>query len=399
MESPISAEIKTNTAKPVRSKAVVKVRRTEITTQERTNGRWLALFYDPTGKRRQIERATELEVLEAAQDMVKEVCSPAAYEQTSAEALLAPYGVSLLEAARFYVTNHGGTVKQISIEEIVEQALARAKQKTGSKNQGYLKNQWRAFQTKFGAKTSISRVTAPEITNWIEAMQDVSERTRRNYVTALVTLFRYAQSKGYFPLERRTPAELVEKPKAEKPGKEIYRPADLKKMLETADDETLPFIALTGLGGVRAEEIVPEDPEEPALTWTDLHWDEENASKPKKWNPLIYVSLEVAKTGEGRYIPIGRRLAKLFKPWRKAEGRIVVNPRLRTYHLSKRIAEASGVPWKKNALRHSYGTYRVAVTNDMPKVALEMGNSVAIVKKHYRKPAKEETAKEWFGIT
>jgi integrase len=214
-----------------------------------------------------------------------------------------------------------------------------------------------------------------------------------------VTLFRYAQSKGYFPLERKTPAELVKKPTAEKPRKEIYQPNEMQNMLDTADAETLPFIALTGLGGVRAEEIVPEDPEEPALKWGDLDWDEKNAENPEKWNPQIYVSQDVAKTGEGRYIPIGHRLAELLNPWRKAKGRIVVNSKVRTYHLSKKIAEASGVPWKKNALRHSYGTYRVAITNDVPRVSLEMGNSVAMVMKHYRKPAKEETGKEWFGIT
>ena len=383
--------------KPLRVKDVVKVKRTEITTQQRKTGRWIALFYDPTGKRRQLERATKAEALEAAQALVKEVCSPAAYEQTSAEALLAPYGVSLLEAARFYVSNHGGVLKQVTVSEIAKQALKAKERDTGSKNAGYLKNQWRGFETKFGATTPIGQVTAPEITAWVESM-DTSARTRRNYVTALVTLFRYAQSQGFLPLERKTAAELVQKPKAEKPGKEIYQPDELTKMLDTADDETLPFIALTGLGGVRAEEIVPENPEEPALTWADLHWDEKNAKNPRKWNPQIYVSQEVAKTGEGRYIPIGQRLAKLLKPWRKATGRIMINPRIRTYHLSSKIAEASGVLWKKNALRHSYGTYRVAITNDVPKVSLEMGNSVAMVMKHYRRPAKEDVAREWFGI-
>lgn len=37
--------------------------------------------------------------------------------------------------------------------------------------------------------------------------------------------------------------------------------------------------------------------------------------------------------------------------------------------------KAKKVKWKKNALRHSFISYRVAETQDVPKVALEAGNS------------------------
>jgi hypothetical protein len=52
----------------------------------------------------------------------------------------------------------------------------------------------------------------------------------------------------------------------------------------------------------------------------------------------------------------------------------------------KRIAElvaASHVPWKRNGLRHSFGSYRMELTKNEGQVALEMGNSPKVVKDHY----------------
>ncbi len=55
-------------------------------------------------------------------------------------------------------------------------------------------------------------------------------------------------------------------------------------------------------------------------------------------------------------------------------------------------------PWKKNALRHSYISYRVAEVQDVPKVALEAGNSGQMIFQHYRELVQAKDAKEWFGI-
>lgn len=38
---------------------------------------------------------------------------------------------------------------------------------------------------------------------------------------------------------------------------------------------------------------------------------------------------------------------------------------------------------KQDILRHSYGTHRMAIVRNAHQVAEEMGNSVAIVRRHY----------------
>ena len=52
-----------------------------------------------------------------------------------------------------------------------------------------------------------------------------------------------------------------------------------------------------------------------------------------------------------------------------------------------------------DGLRHSYISYRLAVVKDLPQVALEAGNSVVIIQRHYNKRVTEKEAKSFFGVT
>ena len=56
------------------------------------------------------------------------------------------------------------------------------------------------------------------------------------------------------------------------------------------------------------------------------------------------------------------------------------------------------VQWKNNALRHSFISYRVAQIQNVNQVALEAGNSPAIIFRHYRELVTSEQAREWFSI-
>jgi hypothetical protein len=56
------------------------------------------------------------------------------------------------------------------------------------------------------------------------------------------------------------------------------------------------------------------------------------------------------------------------------------------------------VELKHNALRHSFISYRVAQIQDVPQVALEAGNSPAMIFGHYRELVTADDAKKWFSI-
>jgi len=66
--------------------------------------------------------------------------------------------------------------------------------------------------------------------------------------------------------------------------------------------------------------------------------------------------------------------------------------------VEQKLAAALGIRWPHNALRHSYISYRLALVKSADQVALEAGNSPAMIFKHYRELTTEEIAQEWFSL-
>ena len=107
-------------------------------------------------------------------------------------------------------------------------------------------------------------------------------------------------------------------------------------------------------------------------------------------------------------MPILPPLVEWIKPHAKPFGRVL------TYSLPVCLAEAFGtvaakatkargvgqppLKWKQNALRHSYASYRLAMTNDAAAVALELGNSPEKLFKNYRKVVTRSQAVAWFNV-
>ena len=71
---------------------------------------------------------------------------------------------------------------------------------------------------------------------------------------------------------------------------------------------------------------------------------------------------------------------------------------LTVFNAPSALAKDLGLLWPQNVLRHSFISYRLAKLQDVNQVALEAGNSPAIVFKHYRELVTEEAAEEWFSI-
>jgi len=65
---------------------------------------------------------------------------------------------------------------------------------------------------------------------------------------------------------------------------------------------------------------------------------------------------------------------------------------------SAALAKDLGLSWPQNVLRHSFISYRLATIHNANQVALEAGNSPAIIFKHYRELVTGEAAARWFSI-
>src|SRR4029077_20664546 len=97
-------------------------------------------------------------------------------------------------------------------------------------------------------------------------------------------------------------------------------------------------------------------------------------------------------------IPIVPNLAEWLTHRPGAGERVWPHSKPYLFEAMREAADKARVPWKANGLRHSFISYRLAATSDVAKVALEAGNSAAMIFRHYRELATEAEAAEWFGI-
>lgn len=220
----------------------------------------------------------------------------------------------------------------------------------------------------------------------------VRDRTKNNYRMAMVTLFSYARDKNYLPRGEQTEAEFVTRHDGKKGGSiGIYSPQEFATLLQYVDERFLPFVALGGFAGLRSIEIL-------RLEWKDI------------WFAKGYVEVgrDKSKTATRRLAPICPALEQWLKPHAKKDGPVLPDIR-NEVHFTRLFAAAKstlndekGKPRVKlvhNGLRHSFCSYRMAVTKSAPQVALEAGNSPKMLFEHYRELVTEAEGKEWFSLT
>jgi hypothetical protein len=165
--------------------------------------------------------------------------------------------------------------------------------------------------------------------------------------------------------------------------------------------DVMPFVALSLFAGIRPAEfrkrVYDRNRKRKTinLNWTDITPDG------------IQISAELSKTGMARVIPLHKTL-KLWIDFHFAFRRINTGPILPTRWREtwdawrlKHWVDPAGTPikWHPDQLRHSFGTYRLAIVKNAGQVALEMGNSPDIVLKHYwRWNTLEEDAEKFWNL-
>jgi integrase len=269
-------------------------------------------------------------------------------------------------------------VAEKPVRAVVDELLA-AKKRDGLSVR-YLQT-LRSHLNRFAAAfaTNIGSVTAGLIDEWL-ARRNVGPRARNNIRRSVVTLFHFAQARDYLPKGQPTEAEYVARAK-DRGGKiGVFSPKQMARLMGSAPPEHALFYALGGFSGLRRAEIE-------RLEWKDFNFE----------RSFIEVGKHKAKTATRRLVPIQPNLMRWLAPYRNRKGKPFKTRRDSDRAIA--FAKDQGVDWPENALRHSYGTYRLAAVADAARVALEMGNSVAKLIHDYRELADERDAKAWFNIT
>ena len=287
-------------------------------------------------------------------------------------------GASMLDSAKFYIRHHPRHMPTCTVAQVVEEMLV-AKEAQGfcAAYIGDLRSTMRRFAAQF--PRPITQVLAQEVRDFLtnyKACATTKNSVRKN----IRTLFHFAQSRGFLP-KGETEADALPRAKETPKPIAIYSPAEMAKLLQHADADVLPFLAIGAFAGLRTAEIAR------------LDWNEVDLA-----GGLIEVKATKAKTANRRLVPIPANLKQWLAPLHQGSGKVIPHEKLSPQLKSLTAKEGVGFQWKHNALRHSYISYRVAQVQNVAQVALEAGNSPKIIFTNYRELVKPADAVKWFDI-
>jgi integrase len=206
---------------------------------------------------------------------------------------------------------------------------------------------------------------------------NVSPVTRNNSRRIIRTAFSFAASRNYCV---DNPAAKTAKAKEIEGTVGILTVTETARLLEAADAELVPFIAIGAFAGLRRAEIE-------RLDWSEVDLE----------SGLITVQAVKAKSARRRFVKIRENLASWLMPYAAHRG-MVTPGNCRKMLEATRVA--AGIKhWPSNALRHSFASYHLAHFNDAAALALELGHTDAgLVFQHYRQVVKPKEAHRYWEI-
>lgn len=290
-------------------------------------------------------------------------------------------GDTLLEAVRFYSREwKKRQVREIMVPDLVEEFLQAKKQIELSKRyQDDARLRLKKFSKAF--KGAVGNITSREIDDFLRDLP-VSLRSKDNVHIILKSIFSYARSRGYLPSSERTAAEILPRIKFKPVKIGILTPTEFSDVLRQACKKTLPAFVLGGFCGMRQAEIC-------RLEWSAIDFTRK----------LITVNADIAKTSRRRLVPLHAAAAAWISPVSKEKGRIIEYSGPVNLSIMMRNAyQRARVKHTQNCLRHSAASYRLAITNNAPQTALELGTSIEMLMRNYRELVSREEAEKWCAI-
>jgi hypothetical protein len=234
----------------------------------------------------------------------------------------------------------------------------------------------------------LDSISVAEFTAYLEQYEDGV--TRNDHRKRAIALCRWAQKHGFLPRHLALEIEGTERAVEKKTKIGILTPTAFGQLLRHFREHHPNYLAalvLAGFCGIRHDEI---------------HGKREDRTKRQLWDDVHlerrFVQVTIAKTNtpSWRIVPLCGAAAEWLKLCAERKGEVCeawAMERVRAFAIE------AGFDLPENCFRHSFITYRIAVTGDKPKVATEAGNSVAEIDRRYRVPVPEDVGKTWFAMT
>jgi len=256
-----------------------------------------------------------------------------------------------------------------------------------------LRNRLDIFAQTFGDKL-VGEITQTEIENWLRDLRgisdrsadDLSARSKKNYLITVRTFFNWAISKGYRATEN--PALKISTPKIDWVQPSILTVEETQKLLNAAKVEQegrlLASVVLGVFAGIRSNEIM-------RLDWSAIDLAE----------GILTIGSTIAKKRRLRVLELMPNCIAWLKTIENRAGRVA--PGKYTVRWADFVKKAGFPDWgetRSNAMRHSFGSYHYALFSDAAKTSAMLGHRAndQVLFDSYRSLARKKDAVAYFAI-
>jgi integrase len=241
----------------------------------------------------------------------------------------------------------------------------------------------------------LSEISSDDLAEWWTTRgTGLSAKSRKDIRGHLVSFWRWSYRQGLAGSDAVTAPERLPSIPADPGDKRVFTPAELCAVLNAVHRDFRAWGVLGAFGGLRPEEIAPGPSKRASkrgILCEEIDWQ----------FSVIRLPATVSKVNRPRIVPMSDAL-KAGLLWAGIEPGMVGRTTLRNpsqdQELSRLGRDLFQGPWPKDALRHSYGSYRNACLRNLDQVAEEMGTSVAMLHRHYHNPQPQAMGDAWFGL-
>jgi integrase len=301
--------------------------------------------------------------------------------------LLRPFGKTIHDAALHYVVHLKATngnspsVRECAVRFLESRQAEVDRGELAKRSLTELRQCMNHLKAALG-DASIAHFDTDAVTTFLDSFP-VAPRTRNNIRLRLSAFFTFCKSKKWIVTNPCTEIKV----KVPRSDVVVLSVAEAEKLLRTAEASKhrsifVPYISICLFGGLRPFEAQQ-------LDWRNVDFETNH----------IFVAAHTSKKRESRYVHMEPTLIEWVKPYAKERGQIrSTNFRKQWDQIIKAAGYGPENPWPQDSMRHTAASMLLATKRNRALVAEELGTSVTVLRRHYRKPILKSEAERFWAL-
>lgn len=233
--------------------------------------------------------------------------------------------------------------------------------------------------SRFVGNVPLSSIGTEHVESWLLS-KGKNPSSRQTYIARLSTLFEFSKRRRWisenpcFYLERVTIDQNAPSVLSSTEASLLWRECIQLKPSGSA------WLALALYAGLRPEEAM-------ALRWEQIDFE----------GKRIFIRAETSKVRYHRIVEPPEKAFRLLQIAKESRGQLPISNTTKKRLQRKLRAIMGWNSWPKDILRHTCASHWLAVVPDAQKIALQLGNSPAILLRHYRSIVTREDAEKFWA--